>query len=194
MKKTLPPFESKPGTQLDCLKATIMTSRLMLRPICKEDAPEIFKNFTAEVTRYMIPKYAEKIEDTLTFIRESLEKTKQQANIQFVILNRKTHEFLGCCGVHIRDNAKTPELGIWIKKSAHGNGYGREAICEIKNYCDKNLMYDYLIYPVDKANIASIKIPEALDGEIFKEGKKSTEDGRELYVVVYRIYPEEKIT
>ncbi len=42
-----------------------------------------------------------------------------------VILDRETGRFLGCAGLHELEAAR-PELGVWLKKSAHGNGFGRE--------------------------------------------------------------------
>ncbi len=64
---------------------------------------------------------------------------------------------------------KHPELGIWLKQAAHGHKYGLEAITAIKNWAIENLDYEYLLYPVDRVNIASTKILERLGGKIFRE-------------------------
>ena len=47
--------------------------------------------------------------------------------------------------------------------------------------------FDYLIYPVDRANIPSRKIPESLGGIIFEEKKTKTMSGGVLDEVVYKI-------
>ncbi|MEH2435865.1 MAG: GNAT family N-acetyltransferase [Nostoc sp.] len=82
----------------------------------------------------------------------------------------------------------TPELGIWLKKSAHGHGFGREAIHVLKDWVDKNLEYNYLSYPVDKRNIPSRKIAESLRGKIFREFQQINKSGYLLDEVEYRIY------
>ena len=105
----------------------------------------------------------------------------------FAILSKKKGEFLGCCGLHGEGKIRTPELSIWLKKSAHGSGYGREAIQTLMNWSRNNIDFDYFIYPVDRKNIASSKIPESLGGEIMAELKVETPNGKILEEVVYKI-------
>ncbi len=104
-----------------------------------------------------------------------------------VILKKNTLEFLGICSVDPIDT-ETPELGIWIKKSDHGNSFGREAIYALKDWVDKNLEYKYLSYPVDKRNIPSRKIPESFGGKVFREFQQTNKSGNLLNEVEYRIY------
>lgn len=73
------------------------------------------------------------------------------------------------------------------QEKAHGNKYGLEVITAIKSWADKKLDYEYLRYPVDKANIASRKIPEALGGEIVREFNKINMSGNTLHIVEYKI-------
>lgn len=47
--------------------------RISLLSIEESYSSEIFKEFTPEITRYMFPKPAERIEETLSFISESLD-------------------------------------------------------------------------------------------------------------------------
>ena len=108
--------------------------------------------------------------------------------LQVVILNKTTEEFLGHGGIS-KLNTNTPELGIWIKKGAHGNKYGREAVGGLKKWAERNLIYKYLTYPVDKRNVASRKIAEALGGSIEAEYKEENTAGNLLDIVEYRIYP-----
>ena len=63
------------------------------------------------------------------------------------------------------------EPGIWLKKDAHGKRYGREAIRIVSNRAVDNLDFDYLVYPVDRDNIPSRKIPESMGGLVFEEKK-----------------------
>ena len=101
-----------------------------------------------------------------------------------------TDEFFGCCGFHGRDSVLHPELGIWIKHSAHGHRYGREAILTIVAWAIEHVEFEYLVYPVSKENISSRKIPESMGGAVFQEIIKTSMDGRELDEVIYKITKE----
>ncbi|OGG06860.1 hypothetical protein A2872_00555 [Candidatus Gottesmanbacteria bacterium RIFCSPHIGHO2_01_FULL_42_12] len=164
----------------------IETSRLLLVPISRDYAPDIFREFTSEITQYMYPKPAEKIEETYSFIDEAMEKNDRGEQLQMVILEKATNEFQGCIGLH-EIKTKTPELGVWLKKAAQGLGYGREAVTELENWAQYNLDFDYLRYPVDKRNTQSRKIPESLGGLPGPEFKTKSLHGGELDQIEYRI-------
>lgn len=165
---------------------SINTNRLSLIPITRDHAPEIFCEFTKEITTFMYPKPADKIKETYQFIDGAIVKNNTGEQLQMVILNKETKEFLGCAGLH-DIKTRTPELGIWLKKSAHGFGYGQETIAGLESWAQKNLDFDYLKYPVDKRNIPSRKIPESLGGVIAAEFKQKNLFGDELDEVEYRI-------
>lgn len=174
---------------MDLSKTVILTDRLKLVPTSLKYAPEVFKEFTEEITTYMFPKVPQDIHDTETFINTSIKKMENGEELQVVILDKKTGDFFGHGGIR-KLNTDTPEPGIWIKKSAHGNKYGREAVKALKEWIDKNYKYKYIMYPVDRENISSRKIAESLGGIVEVEYKKINESGNELDIVEYRIYPQ----
>lgn len=144
---------------------TIITKRLALLPIAVEHADAIFENFTSEITTYMYPKPAAHIEEVHDFIQSSLETMATGTNLQMVITDIADSSFLGCIGLH-RLDSPIPELGIWLKKSAHGRGYGHEAIAALVDWARNNTDYRQLKYPVDERNQASRKIPVKLGGVV----------------------------
>lgn len=172
---------------MDVSKVIIETERLRLEPVSCQYREESFKEFTPEITQFMFPKSPEKIEEVDEYLKNAQEKLQMGESLDMVILKKDTGEFLGRGGIH-DINTKTPELGIWIKKSAHGNRYGREAVAAFKEWADTHLDYEYLTYPVDKRNIASRKIPESLGGIIKREFKQIGMGGQELDEVEYYIY------
>ena len=182
-------FKNNQSIQLASLR--IVGNRVVLNSICNRYSKEIFKEFTPEITKYMWPKSAETIEETLSFISESLEGMRSGNDLTLVVTKKDNGEFLGCCGLHGKGNTRIPELGIWIKITAHGNKYGREAIQTLVSWAIKNIDFDYVIYPVDKANTASRKIPESLGGVVFEEKMAPTMHGTILDLVVYKISSEE---
>lgn len=172
---------------MNLLKQVITTERLKMVPVSEKFAEDIFQEFTPEVTTYMFAKPAETIDDTLSFIKFSNEQLAKGAMLNVSIFNLQTGEFIGGAGINHTDT-KTPELGIWIKKGAHGQKYGREAVKGLKDWAEAKLSFDYLTYPVDKKNIASRKIAESLGGTVKKEYKKVNQSGHTLDEVEYWIY------
>jgi [ribosomal protein S5]-alanine N-acetyltransferase len=172
---------------IDLESLDIQGKRICLCAIEEKYAPVIFEEFSDEITYFMFPKPAEKIEETLAYIHTTRKGMKEGFDLVFAILKKENKEFLGCCGFHGKSNPITPELGIWIKKSAHGEKYGREAIFTVTQWAVENVEFDYLIYPVDRDNIPSRKIPESLGGIVYEENKVKTMRGTYLNEVVYKI-------
>ena len=114
--------------QANLLSLIIPGDRIQLLIIDRQFEWDIFREFTEDVTTYMIPSPAKSIDETRSFIADSINGIEAGYNLQFVIVSKTTEEFLGNCGLHGENKVKTPELGIWLKKAAHGKGYGREAI------------------------------------------------------------------
>ncbi|MDD5190501.1 MAG: GNAT family N-acetyltransferase [Dehalococcoidales bacterium] len=167
------------------------TKNLLLVSISMEYKEDIFREFTLEIATYMYPQPYEKIEDTIRFIQHSMKRNREGNNLQLVVLDRKDRSFLGCAGIHNIDT-NTPEFGIWLKKSAHGNSYGKEAIFALNKWADENLNYEYLLYPVTEENSASKRIPELLGGIASREYDDTNMSGVLQHVIEYRIYPDKK--
>lgn len=139
----------------------IETQKSIFSPITTQYAQDIFIEFDEEITKYMYPIPAKEINETLDWINHSIEKNLAWKNIQLVILDKNTKEFIGCVWLH-EPETNTPELWIWIKKSAHWKKYWFEAVKSLKERADENIIFEYLIYPVDHRNISSCKIPQRL--------------------------------
>ena len=165
----------------------LKSDRLILQPVELKYKEEIFQEFTSEITTYMYPQAAKNISETEQVIKEMIQQRDDRTDLVLVISNKKTLEFLGMCGVHKIDT-DTPELGVWVKKSAQGRGFGKEAIHLLKNWADGNLNYKYLSYPVDRRNIRSRKIALSLGGKLFDSYQKNNLRDDFLDLVEYRIF------
>jgi len=172
---------------MDTSKIIIETENLLLKPICLDYKVDTFKAFTPEITVFMHPKPAEKIEETIEYIEGAIDRNKAGTDFGVAIIEKRIGEFLGNGGLH-HINTREPELGIWIKKSAHGHGYGKEAMMAMKKWADENLDYDFILYPVDRDNYASRRIPEAMGGKVCGEHESVGLGGNHMNTLEYRIY------
>jgi len=164
----------------------IVTDRLLIKLIGLEYKDDIFREFTKEVARFLIPQPTGEIIDTVNFIDQSRKNSLAGSDLQLIVLDRKNGEFLACVGIHAPDT-KVPELGLWFKKSAWGKGYGKESMAALKAWIESNLDYEKIRYPVFKENIASRKIIESLGGKLFKESLVKNQNGEELIELEYFI-------
>lgn len=164
----------------------IETIRLFLVPVTQKYTSDIFENFTMEVTTYMYPCPAKEISETEKIVECWVKQRDEKSDYVYAITLKETSEFLGLVGLHHMDS-NTPELGVWTKINSHGNHYGREAIGGLIAFA-RNQGYSKLIYPVDKRNVASKKIPIYYSGKIIENGKiVTTPDERTLDVEVYEV-------
>lgn len=182
------PLKTKSGRERavpDCQE--IRTPRLSLRPISHELASEIFNSFDPTVARYTVPQPPERIDETVAFITRS-QASKQAGSELVVSIHRLGDgEFLGVGGLHCSETPSTPELGIWLKSAAHGNGFGKEAVVGMIQWAEANLDIEYFVYPVDRQNVPSRKIPESLGGKTIAERKTPTMLGNLLDIIVFAI-------
>ena len=104
-------------TPTDLSNKVIRSNRLKLVSISEMYAEVINREFTSEITTYMTPQPAKDRSETEAFIAGAMKTNAAGTNLQLVILDKDTGEFLGCAGLH-EILTRTPELGIWLKKSA----------------------------------------------------------------------------
>jgi chorismate synthase len=164
----------------------LKTQRLLLKAVSFDYLQDIFDEFSGEINSFTYISQTN-IADTAKYISDSIKQNQDGKGLELVILDKETQEFLGCCGIHKTDT-KTPVFGIWLKKSAHNQKFGKEAITNLFIWAEKNLNFEYLKYDVDKKNIASKKIPESLGGKVVKEFIKETADKRKLNIIQYNIF------
>lgn len=171
---------------MDILNTRIETARLVLTPVSDADVQEIFSEFTPEVTLFMYPRSPQHIGETQDFITNTENNMRLGKELVCTIRRKDTKEFLGEVGLHDIDTLH-PELGIWIKKSSHGNKYGREAVTAMKQWGNEHVTYEYVVYPVARENIASRKVAESLGGVVVREYEQTNLSGITWPFVEYHI-------
>ena len=172
---------------LDFRGVVINAERVRLQAINRTFTEEIYQNFTPEITEYMMPAPPAERADTEAFVESALLALDRRDDLHLIICLRDGGEFLGVCGLYSRGHPTEPELGIWLKKAAHGHGYGLEAITALKKWAESQLEYERLLFPVDRRNTPSRRIPEKLGGRIIAEKKMTSMSGTELDLVILGI-------
>jgi [ribosomal protein S5]-alanine N-acetyltransferase len=168
------------------LQEKIETERLILEPVSLEYANEMFNELTEEIVKFLSFYKPKAVDEEITFINDSIKGMKDGKKLMLVVLDKKTREYLGNAGIENIDT-NAPEVGIWIKKKAHGKKIGREAVLGVKKWADRNLIFDYIIYPFHKDNIASRKIAEALGGVYASSGIRSFPSGKQFLADIYHV-------
>ena len=136
--------------------------RIKLLPISLKYAEIIFKELTEEIVKYLdLDKPPSKIDETRDFIKWAIAHRKTGEDIVLVILLET--EFIGVCGIHdIKTNHA--RMGLWLKKQAHGQGFGKESVELLINWARASLNFDQITYTSHIENKPSIRIIESLGG------------------------------
>lgn len=170
------------------LNFSLTTERLQLVATHPKFRDHIFREFTSDITRFMMPRTPKTIADTDVFIAAIRKRMERGTDIVCAVLLGDSQEFLGHVGLHGL-HTSFPELGAWIKKSAQGKGYAKESLTALKTWADKNISYEYLMYPVDKDNVPSRSIAASLGGAVARVYDVKNEAGRTLHTFEYWVFP-----
>ncbi|MFX1823642.1 GNAT family N-acetyltransferase [Acinetobacter sp. AS5] len=146
---------------------TLQSKRLILNCFKSADAKETYASITPSLTRFMAWDAPESEQEFTTVWKNWLENMTDHKEYVFVIRHIETQEFIGLCGLH-RLHDEIPEVGIWIRETAHGHHYGHEAVHCVVVYAFNTLGIQVLSYPVAEENWASRKIAERLGGKIIR--------------------------
>ena len=167
-------------------KETLLTERLLLRKLCKNDAKAMFRNWDndPEVAKYTFWVAHKNEEETQRLVDMWLKEEKENSAIErFVITLKDSGEPIGAIDtVKFKDNI--PEIGYALSRKHWGKGYMTEACKAFVKYLFE-LGYPKLIIRADERNIGSIKVIEKC-GFIFthKEKIERRSDARPESVIV----------
>ncbi len=157
----------------------IHSLRLQLSQFQMMDAQEVFRCITPSITRFM-PWEPPSWRDYVKRCEKRIQAPEPN-NFHFVIRRLDSRECLGMASLEDADSI-SPELGLWLKESAHGQGFGREVVSSLVEWGHASPGKRSFHYPVAIQNIASRRIAENLHGEIIGDRTNPKYDS-----VVYRI-------
>jgi RimJ/RimL family protein N-acetyltransferase len=157
----------------------ILSPRLQLSQFQMMDTREVFGCITPGIAKFMPwepPPWREYVTRC-----EKRVQAPEPNKFSFVIRRLDNSECLGMASLEDADSV-SPELGLWLKESAHGQGFGREVVASLVTWGHESLGKGSFTYPVAVQNVASRRIAENLHGEIIGKRTNPKYDS-----VVYRI-------
>lgn len=170
---------------MDLRKTVLSSMRLSLKAFTPDDAAEVFDAVTPTVTRFMTFEPSPSLDAFASVWGAWLPQMAAGTELFLVVRLKSTGDFLGIVGLHGIDNSE-PETGLWIKESAHGFGYGREAIATVIAWASRESGAQAFIYPVVEDNSPSRRLAESLGGVVAGTRRLRKSDTEHLEVV-YRI-------
>jgi len=115
----------------------IETSRLLIRPLVAEDAPDLARRRSdPEVAKYQnwtIPYPVERAE-TLVASNVAMDGPENGEWWMAAVCDRASHEVLGDLALHMSEDGRTAEIGYTFFSETWGHGYATEAMDAFLGY------------------------------------------------------------
>lgn len=137
--------------------------KVMLVPISEKYREDIFAASTPTLVRFMSWSAPIDISETDTFIKNAIKDSLTGKTHTFTVTDLVSGQFIGICSIH-EDIPGKKEVGIWIKESVQGNGYGKDTLQTLLLFAREKLQLDSLLYRVAPENIGSQKLCESIGG------------------------------
>lgn len=170
----------------DLSHTSITSARLALRAFTAADAAESFEEASATIARFMSWNQPASEREFETIWQGHLTQMKLGTELHLVIRLNGTDEFGGRAGLHPADGTML-ETGVWIKESAQGDGYGREAVAAVTKWAGETFRASGFLYPVVDENIPSRRLAEALGGKVIGTRQRRKPGDKERKLLLYHI-------
>lgn len=140
------------------------SARLVITEFEMKDAEDLFSCISPAVATFMPWEPPQSVDD-LKARRLELASSASAGDLRFVIRSKTTSECLGAASIDAADTP-TPEVGIWLRETAHGLGYASEVIKRLCEWATERFNPRSFIYPVVVENLPSRRIAERLGGVV----------------------------
>ena len=141
--------------------------RVLVRPYRVEDAEALREAVeeSREHIRAWLPfaDAHQSIEETRDWITHTIAQWLLRENMGTGVFLREDGAFLGGLGLHIRSwEIGFFEIGYWLRASAEGHGYMREAVSLLIEFAARDLLASRLEIRCDARNARSAGVAESL--------------------------------
>jgi RimJ/RimL family protein N-acetyltransferase len=170
----------------DLSQTFITSARLTIRAFTAADAAESFAEANAGVAKFMSWNPPASETEFRTIWERGISDMRAGKRLHLVIRLTSTNEFMGTTGLDPAD-ATLLETGIWIKESAQGRGYGREAVAAVIKWAGERFRPSGFLYPVVDENTPSRRLAKALRGEIIGTRQRQKAGDKDRKLLLYCI-------
>ncbi len=177
---------------IDVTDIRVETDRLILRPICQEDLPELHEIWTTpEVIKFSGWEATESLEETQKRMIRYLET---KAVLALVL--KETGKMIGTFALQARNWAQYPmdselkgrEFGFDLNKDYWGRGLMPEALKAVTEYCFAQLHYDFVTCGHFKDNMQSSRCIQKCDYTFLFENMHTMPNGKQENILTYIRY------
>jgi RimJ/RimL family protein N-acetyltransferase len=170
----------------DLSRISISSARLTLRSFTAGDAADSFAEANARIAEYMSWNRSTSEAEFEALWQGHLSDMSAGKDLHLIVRLARTNEFIGASGLHPAE-ADLLETGIWIKESAQGCGFGREAVAAVVKWASETFRPSSFLYPVVDENKPSRRLAEALGGEILGTRQRQKPGDKVRTLLLYRI-------
>jgi RimJ/RimL family protein N-acetyltransferase len=142
---------------------SFQSARLTFSRFTMAGAADVFACITPAITRYLT--WEPLPWEDYVALSEAGIRANNPNQFNFVLRRRDTNECLGMTALEHADQP-APEIGLWLRESAHGQGYGSEVVEALIAWAAQSLGRESFTYPVATQNTASRRIAERLGGTV----------------------------
>jgi RimJ/RimL family protein N-acetyltransferase len=146
-------------------KFPLITERLLIRPMERSDADELFKYRCDTKTNKYQGWIPETPEDATDFITKKIspEIDIPDTWFQFVIILRSDNILIGDIGIHfLKSGDNQVEIGYTLDKNYHRKGYATESLYAIIDFLFREMNKHRIIAGIDPRNKRSVRLIKRL--------------------------------
>jgi ribosomal-protein-alanine N-acetyltransferase len=140
----------------------ITTTRLVLRPMRPDDAPEVFiLRSDARILRYLTIAPAKTLDDALSFIEKITGYIQRNETAFYGITTKETDKLIGTCTIwNLQPQNRRAEVGYALHPDYWGKGLAPEALAALIDFGFNVMKLHSLEAHVAPENTASIRVLE----------------------------------
>jgi len=188
IERNLNPFKAQPlrNTLTVSPDLIINSSRLELAFYSEEHAGFLAQEMASNIADMLISPLFNSPGEAWQWISWRQSENRSGTRLEFAILKQETGEYLGGCGIRQENGVYKPN--IWIKESAQGNGYAKEAMATLIDWVWRNIDTSTILYECKITNTKSIHLAASLGFEYINDHLYNNPSGDQTSFSVFRLY------
>jgi RimJ/RimL family protein N-acetyltransferase len=93
----------------------------------------------------------------------------------YVLIEKSTGDVVGSAGLHFKGDARSREIGYWVRSDRTGRSYATSAARALTEAAFRFSLIDRVVIRMDKANVASASVPPKIGFQLLGEEDRPLE-------------------